>query len=226
MKRTHSEKGLPLSGTLIQGTAFERFLDLLKRIPIDFGQGFQRYTTKGKVIALSLVPDGHGKKALDVGCEEGVQTKWLEGKGYAVTSIDHLPHFEGAMMVDVNLRLPFPDESFDLIWCSEVIEHLESPERTIQEFRRVLKPGGTMVLTTPNSHFWFFRLAGLFGLSPRRLQNVDHKHFFHLRDIRALFPDARLYGYFPYILFKCTIRRYLSLLTPTFVIEEQKMSRV
>ena len=217
-----SKNGIPLSGTIQNGNILDYILDALKKIPIDLGQGSHRYTTKGKMIALSLVPRGEGKSALDVGCEEGVQTRWLEGKGYSVTGIDVKKIYEKALVVDVNHPLPFPDGSFDLLWCSEVIEHLQDPSRTVGEFRRVLKPGGKMILTTPNSFFWFFRIMVLIGLTQKRLQNQEHTYFFHIRDIRALFPDAHLYGYFPYVLLKCTIQRFLSLLTPTFVIEEEK----
>lgn len=53
--------------------------------------------------------------------------------------------------VDLNDEpLPYPDATFDLVTCSEVIEHVENPRRLVREARRVLKPGGVLVLTTPN----------------------------------------------------------------------------
>jgi 2-polyprenyl-3-methyl-5-hydroxy-6-metoxy-1,4-benzoquinol methylase len=66
----------------------KRLLNLLKNLPIDLGQGAHRHTTQGKLIAVSLVPNGHGKTALDVGCGEGEQTRWLQSRGYTVSSID------------------------------------------------------------------------------------------------------------------------------------------
>lgn len=44
--------------------------------------------------------------------------------------------------------LPFDDASFDFILCTEVLEHLHTPQKAIDEMNRVLRPGGTLVLTT------------------------------------------------------------------------------
>jgi len=49
---------------------------------------------------------------------------------------------------DMNERLPFKDNTFDLIRCWQVIEHLPNPEFTFREFRRILKPGGKLVAMT------------------------------------------------------------------------------
>ncbi|MBT8137110.1 MAG: class I SAM-dependent methyltransferase [Gammaproteobacteria bacterium] len=181
-----------------------------------------RNTTKGKLIALELVPEGDGHSALDVGCREGTQSRWLERHGYHVASIDIEKHYENALIADVNDGLPFADASYDLVWCSEVIEHLQSPEQFVAECERVLKPGGKLILTTPNSAFWLYPLARLFGKTPRDLQHDGHLHFFSLRDIRQLFPAAHIYGFFPYAIFRFRITRAIGLLSPTFVIEMER----
>jgi 2-polyprenyl-3-methyl-5-hydroxy-6-metoxy-1,4-benzoquinol methylase len=194
-------------------------LSALKRLPIDLGQGNLRETTKGKLIAMDAVPAAKpAATALDVGCREGAQTRWLRQRGYSVVSIDVAPEMDGAIVVNVEKGLPFADSSFDLIWCSEVIEHLEDPSYAIAEFRRVLRPGGLMMITTPNSFFWLFRLLALLGLSAKSLQHPGHKHFFSYTDIRALFPHGTIHGFFPYAVFKLTISRGVGLLSPTFVI--------
>src|SRR3990172_9340563 len=116
-----------------------KLLKLLKSVPIDFAQESVAEKTKGKQIAKSLVPDAtkkQNKKALDVGCRKGVQSIWLESKGYDVTSIDIEKNYRKCRIVDANKKLPFRKNSFDLVWCSEVIEHLNNPEKSISEFRR------------------------------------------------------------------------------------------
>jgi len=47
-------------------------------------------------------------------------------------------------------KLPYKDSCFDFVVCSEVLEHIEKPEEAVNEFYRVLKKGGVLVLTTPN----------------------------------------------------------------------------
>jgi 2-polyprenyl-3-methyl-5-hydroxy-6-metoxy-1,4-benzoquinol methylase len=200
-----------------------RWIELAKRIPLDLGQGNVSTTTKGKLVARDLVPPARGgARALDVGCRDGVQTQWLRERGYVVTSIDIETTLPGAAIVDANERLPYADSSFDLVWCSEVIEHLRDPAFSASELLRVLKPGGRLVVTTPNSRAWFYRVLERLGLPPARLQHAGHLHFFGLADVQRLFPGARIYGYFPYALYKRRIERVLSLLTPTFVVEVTK----
>jgi SAM-dependent methyltransferase len=195
---------------------------LLKKIPIDLGQQTVAEHTKGKQIALGLVPPGAGRRALDVGAREGHQTRWLEARGYTVTSVDVEPQFSECVRVDANARLPFEDDQFDLVWCSEVIEHLVDPAHSLGELLRIARPGADLILTTPNSYAWLFRLLALVGLTPQRIQRKDHLHFFDLRDIRRLAPDAELYGYFPYALIKATIRKGVGALSPTFVLHIRK----
>lgn len=54
------------------------------------------------------------------------------------------------LTADLNAPLPLADASFDLIVAIEIIEHLENPRATAREWRRLLRPGGTLVMSTPN----------------------------------------------------------------------------
>jgi len=47
------------------------------------------------------------------------------------------------------LSIPVPDGSFDVILCTEVLEHVAEPIRAVHEFARVLRPGGSLILTAP-----------------------------------------------------------------------------
>lgn len=84
--------------------------------------------------------------------------------------------------IDLNTHpLPYPDASFDLVTCSEVLEHVENYRAVLREIRRVLKQDGLMVVTTPNVLNMKSRLrylvcgfANLFG--PLPVKNQDRFH--------------------------------------------------
>lgn len=59
-------------------------------------------------------------------------------------------------------NLSLPDNFFDIVLCSEVIEHLTHPENSIKEIRRVLKPGGVAIITTPNKDNLVLKFGFLF----------------------------------------------------------------
>jgi len=88
-------------------------------------------------------------------------------------------------------RLPLDDASVDTVWAGEVIEHVVDLAPWLSEVRRVLRPGGTLLLTT--SHHGPLTLLGL-ALSRRRFAEhfeprSDHVRFFSPRTLRALLHD-------------------------------------
>jgi 2-polyprenyl-3-methyl-5-hydroxy-6-metoxy-1,4-benzoquinol methylase len=64
---------------------------------------------------------------------------------------------------DLNNTLDVPDESFDTIISTEVIEHLENPRATFREFNRLLRPHGSIIITTPNQESFRSFCCLLFG---------------------------------------------------------------
>ncbi|MDO8620904.1 MAG: class I SAM-dependent methyltransferase, partial [Candidatus Levybacteria bacterium] len=143
--------------------------------------------------------------------------------GYKVISIDIEPKYKEATQHNIEAGLPFEDGYFDLIWCTDVIEHLYKPDFLISEIDRVLKKGGTSIITTPNSAFWFYHVVRLWGWTPKKLQNSDHKQFFNLKDIKKLARGYDIYGYFPYLnFFFFKIKKLVGFLSPTFIMINSK----
>lgn len=95
-------------------------VSFLRKLPIDLAQVEMKEKTKGKLIAFSHVNSVSEGTAIDVGCRDKYWSKKLEQKGFEVTSIDLAPFDESVMRVDIEQGIPFGDESFDLVWCSEV----------------------------------------------------------------------------------------------------------
>ncbi|OGS95714.1 MAG: hypothetical protein A3H31_08135 [Gallionellales bacterium RIFCSPLOWO2_02_FULL_57_47] len=97
-----------------------------------------------------------------------------------------------------NENLPYPDESFDLVTCTEVIEHLEHYRSTLREIYRILKPGGTLVLTIPNIlnlksriRFLFFGFYNLFG--PLHISESElHSTGGHINPVSCFFLSHSL----------------------------------
>jgi methionine biosynthesis protein MetW len=123
----------------------------------------------------SLIFDGvtSETRCLDVGCGTGNSyAAELRRRGVSYAGVDVSEHaVEAARAAGINAQviadaaeLPFADASFDLVVCVEVLEHLFAPHRAAQEMRRVLKPGGRLVASTPNVAYWRLRANLLFGL--------------------------------------------------------------
>ena len=196
---------------------------LLKKYPIiDLGQ--ENPNSLSRRISMSHVATCNGLLALDAGCREGYQTKILKEKGYNVISVDVVKLFPDAQLVNLNKVLPFEDNSFDLIYCSEVIEHLIDPHFTIREFNRILKPCGNIIVTTPNSYCLVFNLLSFLGFPPNTIQKNDHIHFFSINDIRRLFPQSEICGFFPFFL-KYEIFKNVAAISPCFIIRAMKYTK-
>ena len=155
-----------------------------------------------KLLTIACVPEGERCRVLDVGCGTGENSQRIAAKGHTVYGVDISANavdkyrrrgFEGRVM-DVEEGLDFPDESFDLVYCSEVIEHLVAPEALAREAFRVLRTGGQLVLSTPNSAFWVYRVLGLLGWTVSDLQHPKHLQFFSRRSLRRL---LRATGFVP-----------------------------
>lgn len=114
-----------------------------------------------------------GKKVLDVGCGGGFLAEEFARDGFAVTGIDPATRcLEAAQQhaADHNLQidycagrgeaLPFPDGSFDILACCDVLEHVDDFSLVISEAARTLKPGGVFCYDTVN-RTWLSKLAAI-----------------------------------------------------------------
>lgn len=109
---------------------------------------------------LKVIDDYHlCGRALDYGAGIGNFTRKLSASGrfQQIDGADILPRPENLPSairwhrLDLNDADAIPAASFDVVIAAEVIEHLENPRQVAREWFRILKPGGTLVLSTPNN---------------------------------------------------------------------------
>ena len=121
------------------------------------------WTEEMRAEALSLLELSPDDRVLDVGCGTGFGTEGLlehVDEVYALDQSEHqLQHayrkFGTRGPVRFHRgdaeRLPFATNTFDVVWSSGSIEYWPHPVRTLREFRRVLRPGGQVLVVGPNS---------------------------------------------------------------------------
>ncbi len=146
--------------------------------------------------ALGLPP---GARVLDAPCGgSAALTLALMEKGFSVTGADLDAQAEGRLgkaftKVDLDMLLPWQDKSFDAVFSTEGIEHLENHFSFLREMCRILRPGGILVLTTPNLTAIRSRVrflgSGFFGRDSRPLNEASRHPLHHIG--LATFPELR-----------------------------------
>jgi SAM-dependent methyltransferase len=116
-----------------------------------------------------------GQRIMDAGCGDQLplinryapHVKFAVGVDVVTPSTKPAPN--AAVTISDLGALPFQDETFDLVVSRSVVEHLEYPRKVFAEFRRILRPGGRIVLATPNKYYYSCLVA---MLVPYRLKDT------------------------------------------------------
>lgn len=140
--------------------------------------------------AKLLAAVGTGKRVLDVGCSSGYLAQPLSERGNTIVGIELDPvaaraaeqFCERVLVGNVEMmELPLEPKSFDVVLCGDVVEHLRDPVAALARLRAFLKPGGRVVLSTPNIANWAIRLSLLGGrwrYTERGILDRTHTHLF------------------------------------------------
>lgn len=119
--------------------------------------------------ASRLARVAEGSAVLDIGARDGGLRRYLP-EGIRYQGLDIAPEFASAqvMIRDISLGLPFPDASFDHVFCIEVLEHVPNPFAALSEIRRVLRDEGVLTISVPNPYHVKELIWNLFRIPDRQ----------------------------------------------------------
>jgi 2-polyprenyl-3-methyl-5-hydroxy-6-metoxy-1,4-benzoquinol methylase len=161
---------------------------------------FQHHLARYEFALAQMRP---GERVLETGCGVGYGTHFLARKARFVLGIDYSPpaiQYAAARYRAPNLafavmnchRMALPDAAFDRIISFEMYEHLERPLDYLQECARLLRPGGELLLSTPNRATWEIHMRSIEARYDFHINLVD---LHQLRSqLSSSFGKLRIYG--------------------------------
>lgn len=150
---------------------------------------------------------GTGKKVLDLGCRDGIITKYfIEGNEVIGADIDsvalrHVNQSLGIKTLHLDVQQedwPIPELYFDVVVAGELLEHVYFPADLLRKIKKVLKPGGVMVGSVPNAFALKNRIKYLYAIKRGTpLEDPMHINQFSLKELRKIleenFSKVKLY---------------------------------
>lgn len=167
---------------------------------------YSTYYDEGNLTVPNFVNDSYRKtigefeshrgnnRFLDVGCGAGTLLKIANEMNWDTTGVEvSKPAAEHLKSLGLNIfegtleEAHFPDDHFDAITCTEVIEHVTDPKRLMKEIARILNPKGVLWMTTPHSN----GLSGkLLGAKWSVVAPPEHLNLFSKNSLRDCLDDA------------------------------------
>ena len=156
--------------------------------------GFKSWLAGDKSAPFRWVPPN--VRVLDIGCGFGESLGYYQSRGcdaYGVEADENIRRVADKFGYKVHVGLFDPDvyeeNFFDYVTMGQVIEHVTDPVETLRGVRRILKPGGTAILSTPNRSGWG---AGLFGARWAHWHAPYHLQLFSLASMGVAAGKAGL----------------------------------
>jgi methionine biosynthesis protein MetW len=147
---------------------------------------------------------GDGKRVLELGCSTGYMSRLMKQRNCVITGIEAdekaaeqaRAYCEEVLVLDLNSNdwaKGLPPKSFDVVLLGDVLEHLVDPGRLLRQVRRLIRTGGSLVISLPNVVHWQTRVKILFGqFDYQPWGTLDHTHlrFFTQKSAQTLIESA------------------------------------
>ncbi len=190
------------------------------------------YFTQVRTDLVSLLPRNPGQRVLEIGAGGGDTLLYIKQNGLAAEVVGqdifslpntHQTHPQIDRFVIGNIEtdpLPYPAAYFNVVLCGDVIEHLADPWAAIKALTVYLRPGGQLIISTPNfrslKNFWAIFVLGDFRYDPAGgLLDKTHLRFFCRKNIidlvqtnELLFRHIQSINDFPAYRFRWPIRLF------------------
>lgn len=147
-------------------------------------------------ITLQFFSNQPQLRVLDLGCSTGELGAMIENLGHSVTGVDKIQPSDFKVLLsnyiaaDLNDGVPKDlNGAFDVILCADVLEHLQAPEKLLNELHSLLSPTGEILVSIPNFGHWYPRiktLTGLFDYDSKGILDHTHLRFFTRRSFQKL----------------------------------------
>jgi len=148
---------------------------------------------KRSAMVLKIIPDIKFNRVLDIGCGLGICMKALAPRSKEMIGLDVYPVGK-KVNPDLDIRqfdlnsgkLPFDDNTFDLVVATEVIEHTHYPHFVLKEIKRVLRVDGYACISLPNAYNIYNRRDVLFGrkVTDHGFDSFAHHYFTNIEQNR------------------------------------------
>ncbi len=145
--------------------------------------------------------DINPSKILDVGCASGwfltqVSKSYPKAKCHGIDIYDKAIKFGEKKYPKIKFsvadadKIPYKANTFDLVICTEVLEHVDEPKKTLLEMKRVLKKNGRAVIELDSGSLLFTVVWYLWGLSKGKVWSHSHLHSFNVKTLERLLKSV------------------------------------
>jgi SAM-dependent methyltransferase len=166
----------PAAGAPARRASSSSLRDFYENPAVPASSGRDRALRQAEMLAEVLWAMPPPAVILDVGCGDGFATSVAatRNRGHRFAGIDWsasslakaADRGMAVLRAGIDASLPIRSGSVDVVVMSEIIEHLVDTDSAVEEAHRVLRPGGTLLLSTPNLAAWYNRGLLAFGVQP------------------------------------------------------------